>query len=70
MQRKTLIAILLAGFSSVALAAGTFEEVDANADGAVSAEEAAAVEGLDFGKADANGDGSLDKAEYEAAMAG
>ena len=57
-----LAAALLLG-SSVALAQkASFEEVDANGDGMISAEEA----GKDISAADANGDGSLDAAEYEA----
>ncbi|MGI9258453.1 MAG: hypothetical protein ACR2QQ_06445 [Gammaproteobacteria bacterium] len=43
-----------------------FEEVDANADGLISLEEAAAIEGLDFATADVNQDGSLDLEEYAA----
>ena len=57
-----LAAALLLG-SSVAFAQkAAFEEVDANGDGMITAEEA----GKDISAADANGDGSLDAAEYEA----
>jgi hypothetical protein len=44
-----------------------FEDVDANGDGAISAEEAAAVEGLDFAAKDTDQSGSLSREEYEAA---
>ena len=68
-MKKTLVSLALcAGISSPALAqSAAFEKVDVNQDGMISAEEAAAIEGLDFGAADLNGDGMLDKAEYEAA---
>lgn len=66
-MKKTLtISALIFGFSGAALAQGlpSFEEVDANADGMISQEEAAAVEGLDFATADSNQDGTIDRAEY------
>ena len=49
----------------------TFEEVDANSDGAISDGEASAHAGLsaNFETADADGDGQLDDAEFEAALA-
>lgn len=67
-----LLPILLAGFgfSAVALGQGqdlpSFEEVDANRDGVITAEEAAAIEGLDFRVADVNQDGVIDRVEYRA----
>lgn len=67
MPRKTLLAIALATFTGAALAAPTFAEADKDANGSVSKEEAAAVEGLDFAAADANADGALSPEEYEAA---
>ena len=69
-MKKTLTTLaLLAGISAVAFAqSAAFEEVDVNQDGIITVEEAATIEGLDFGAADLNGDGMLDKAEYEAAM--
>lgn len=73
MKTKVSITLLALGLSGVALAQGgapAFSEVDANMDGKISQEEAAAVEGLDFTKADTNQDGSLDQAEYQAASAG
>lgn len=68
-MRKSLVSLLLLGFAGGALAQGlpSFEEVDANGDGVISEEEAAAVEGLDFATADANQDGQLDRAEWEQA---
>lgn len=69
MSRRFLTALIALGmFSGVALAAPpAFQDVDRNKDGAITADEAAAVEGLDMTSADANGDGKLTKAEYEAA---
>jgi hypothetical protein len=56
------------GFSSIALAQmPSFEEVDANSDGRIDEQEAAAVEGLDFSTADANQDGAIDRTEYQTA---
>jgi hypothetical protein len=62
------LGLLTIGLSTLALAQGLppFEQVDANGDGAISATEAAAVEGLDFNTADANQDGSLSREEYDA----
>jgi hypothetical protein len=62
-----LLAALVAGS---AFAAPAFDEVDADKSGGVSAEEAKAVEGLDFAAADKNADGNLDAEEYAAATAG
>lgn len=69
MVKRTLITLMALGmFSGVALAAPpAFEDVDRNKDGAITADEAAGVEGLDMASADANGDGMLSKKEYEAA---
>ncbi len=46
-----------------------FEEVDANADGKVTAEEIQAYEKARFDAADTNGDGSLSAEEMQASMA-
>jgi len=64
----TKYCLLLLGITGVAFAQDTpaFEEVDANSDGQISQEEAAAVEGLDFAARDADQDGSLSREEYEA----
>lgn len=69
MSKRFLTALMALGmFSGVALAAPpAFQDVDRNKDGAITADEAAAVEGLDMTSADANGDGKLTKKEYEAA---
>lgn len=63
--------LILAGFAGSAMAQGmpTFEEVDANSDGQISQEEAAAIEGLDFATADADQNGSLSVEEFAAALA-
>jgi hypothetical protein len=62
--------LLLLGITGVAFAQAlpAFEEVDANSDGQISAEEAAAIEGFDFAAADADQSGSLSREEYEAAQ--
>jgi len=69
MIKRTLTTLLALGmFSGAALAAApAFEDVDRNKDGAITADEAAGVEGLDMASADTNGDGMLSKDEYEAA---
>ena len=70
MSKKTLAALALITFSGAAMAgAPAFGDVDTDQNGSISAEEAMAVEGLDFTKADANQDGALDEAEYGAATA-
>jgi hypothetical protein len=64
---KRYIALLALGFAGIALAqAPAFEEVDANADGMIGQDEAAAVEGIDFATCDANQDGSQDRDDYTA----
>jgi EF hand len=68
-MKKFWLVMSALGFSAAAMAQSTlpsFEEVDANADGQISMEEAAAIEGLDFATADANQDGALDQEEYAA----
>jgi hypothetical protein len=71
MTKHLLRILVLVGFSAAALAQGLppFEEVDANSDGQISQEEAAAIEGLDFATADTNQDGALSMEEYNAASA-
>lgn len=64
---KKFIPFLAMGFVGVALAqAPAFEEVDADADGQITEEEAMIVEGLDFATCDEDQDGALTKEEYEA----
>ena len=70
MSKNTLAALALISFSAAALAgAPAFGDVDADKNGTISAEEAMAVQGVDFAKADANQDGALDEAEWAAATA-
>jgi hypothetical protein len=65
------ITLLALGFTGIALAqAPAFEDVDANGDGAITQDEAAAVEGLDFATCDANQDGALAREEYDACTGG
>jgi hypothetical protein len=69
-MKSGLLTMLAFGFSAAVLAQTSlpaFEEVDANSDGQISMEEAAAVEGLDFAAADTNQDGALSREEYGAA---
>ena len=71
-MKKLFVLLSALGFSGAALAQATlpsFEEVDANADGQISMEEAAAIEGLDFATADVDQDGALNPEEYTAAQA-
>ena len=68
-MKKLFVLLSALGFSGAALAQATlpsFEEVDANADGQISMEEAAAIEGLDFATADVDQDGALTPEEYAA----
>jgi hypothetical protein len=68
---KTTTTLFALAFSAVALAQGgapAFEEVDSNADGAITREEASVIEGLDFDRLDANQDGLLSREEYTAAQ--
>jgi len=70
MKARVPVTLLALGFSAAALAQGqapSFEEVDANADGMISQDEAGQVEGLDFATADLNQDGQLDREEYRQA---
>ena len=69
MSKKLLVALSLAALTSAAAFAATFDEVDMDKDGMISAEEAQAA-GIDLTTADANQDGVLDQAEFEAAMDG
>jgi len=74
-MKKTPLAVLLGALfiSGSALAAADFSVVDANADGFVTAEEAAAgapeITAESFKAADANGDGALSAEEYAVAVA-
>ena len=69
MTKQICKLIVLAGFASAAMAQElpAFEEVDANADGQISREEAAAIEALDFVSADTDQNGTLSMEEYDAA---
>jgi len=61
-----LLLVALPVFAATPL---TFEEVDTDGDGLISADEAASVEGLDFDAADADADGTLSVDEYDIAVA-
>ena len=66
---RVLALVSALGFAGTAAAASpSFEDLDVNADGLLSEEEAAAWKGLDFAKADVDKSGWLDRSEYEAAM--
>lgn len=71
MNNKLAIALGLALVSGSVFAGG-FSSLDANSDGAISKEEAAADATLAsvFDQVDANGDGAISQAEYEAAAEG
>ncbi|MDG4595882.1 MAG: hypothetical protein P9F75_09365 [Candidatus Contendobacter sp.] len=68
MRALILPVLLLVTLSAFAAAPLTFEEVDTDGDGLISADEAANVEGLDFNAADGDNDGTLSVDEYEIAM--
>ena len=59
---------LLVALPAFAAAPLSFEEVDTDGDGLVSADEAANVAGLDFDAADTDQDGTLTVDEYEIAV--
>lgn len=66
-MKKYLVLLFALMFSAGLMAQHPpFDDVDANNDGVIDREEAAAVEGLDFDEVDANEDGVIDRAEYEA----
>ena len=68
MTKKTLAALAIITVCGACQAERpAFTNVDADNSGTISAEEAMAVQGLDFAKADANQDGALDEAEWTAA---
>jgi len=60
----TLLLVTLPAFATPL----TFEEVDTDGDGLISADEAANVEGLDFNVADGDNDGTLSVDEYDIAV--
>lgn len=65
MKRYLTISLLALG-SGVAFAQlPAFEDVDANADGQITRDEAAIVEGLDFAALDANQDGVVSRQEWD-----
>ncbi|MDS4027020.1 MAG: hypothetical protein RKO25_08590 [Candidatus Contendobacter sp.] len=68
MRALLLSILLLATFTTLAAAPLTFEEVDTDGDGLISADEAANVEGLDFNAADSDNDGTLSVDEYDIAV--
>lgn len=68
MRTFVLPALLLVALPAIAAAPLTFEEVDTDGDGLISADEAANVEGLDFNAADGDNDGTLTVDEYEIAV--
>jgi hypothetical protein len=68
MRILILPALLLAALTAWAAAPLTFEEVDTDGDGLISADEAASVEGLDFNAADSDNDGTLSVDEYDIAV--
>ena len=74
-MKKTILALGFATLATAAIAAGNadFAAVDADANGAVTLEEAAAAgwewTADDFAAADTDGDGSLNADEFAAAAA-
>jgi hypothetical protein len=68
MRTPILQVLLLAALPTLAAATLTFEEVDTDGDGLISADEAASVEDLDFNAADGDNDGTLSVDEYDIAV--
>ena len=75
-MKKIVLALVVAGFASVAAQAAEmdFATVDADGDGVVTFEEATAAgwewSEEQFDEADADGDGALNSEEFAAAAAG
>ena len=68
MSKKTLAALAFIALSGACQGdRPAFTAFDTDKNGTISAEEAMAVDGLDFTKADANQDGALDGPEWRAA---
>jgi len=63
-----LPALLLAAAFAFAATPLTFEEVDTDGDGLISADEAATIENLDFNAADGDNDGTLSVDEFDIAI--
>jgi hypothetical protein len=68
MRSFILPILLLVAFPVFAAPTLTFEEVDTDGDGLISADEAANVEGMDFDAADRDNDGTLTADEYDIAV--
>ncbi len=68
MRIVILPALLLAAAFAFAATPLTFEEVDTDGDGLISADEAATIEKLDFNAADSDNDGTLSVDEYDIAI--
>ncbi len=67
MRKLLVLAVFAASFSLVAMAGEEeYKALDADQNGTISAEEAAAHEGLSesFAEVDANADGEVDQAEF------
>ena len=67
MRTLSLLALSFFGLAAAAQGLPSFEEVDANGDGQITRQEAAAIEALDFTAVDTNQDGTLSMEEYNAA---
>lgn len=70
-MRITSLIFIISFFIPAAVSAitMTFDDLDVNEDGILSAEEAAIVRGLELESADTNRDGELSRKEYETATA-
>lgn len=68
MRTLLLSVLLLVALPTLAMVPPTFEELDIDGDGLISADEAASVDGLDFNAADADADGTLSADEYDIAV--
>lgn len=69
MKRSALLTLVVLLSSTVVAQATTFESLDVDGDGRLSADEAKKNAQVDFYDADANKDGGIDQDEYRVATA-
>lgn len=61
------LALLFGAGAATAASDQSFDDLDTNGDGSLSAEEVRSADGIELESADSNGDGALDEDEFKAA---